>query len=140
MGLETTAVRKLRRPVDPPEKVRAVEVATRELVVLGPDKFEVYGDYGEAERAIVWFEPPASASQEAVVAYRQRLLGAGALRVVVLPAAKPDEDVPTEPLARLGVAGETARAAALALVEEVEEEIRPEVRELVEGALARAGL
>ena len=125
-----------RATLELPETVRRVAVEARRVLVINPHEYPLDEI---PEGAIVWFEPDPEWSVEEVERYRAELLRAGALRAKALPRQATAEALPRKPVERAVVVG-GARAIAMALVEEVREDLRNAVRARVDVALSVAGL
>ncbi len=121
-------------------RVEYVSLETRELHVLGEKDFGRFGDYGEAEGSVVWFQPPAGSTDEEVALERARLFKCGAARVKPLAREQGVQPVAASALEAEAPAALGLRELVAAMVDEVEPGIREPVRGVVELALSRAGI
>ena len=123
--------RKRETPVEV-EAVRHVPIETRTLLYVSEENFGLL--YGVVEGTIVWFVSSGSDAED--VAYREKLLSLGALKVKILPAKSLSEPVPQSAV----VTNRSLREIVFALADDVDEDLREEVKLRIEQALAKAGL
>jgi hypothetical protein len=128
--------------------VRAVPVEARRLLVIDGASQLWKAQHGEldAHGAIVWYEPPGDSTDAAVAKVVEELKAAGAVKVVVLPHAAVDSELPREQVEQAAAAfsggAAQARKVALELIEaaRVDAGVKLGAAALVDRYLSEVGL